>query len=450
MAKRYDIIVVGAGPAGLMAAKTAGEDGLKVALLERKNNIAHVTRACAMMFIGEDDYYFGERMYFSHKNRKMVFPINGFTVHYEGPYKNFYGQEQYAPDGIHYICTGDYEERVNKGDESRLSIVFDKGALLQGLLKETEKNGVDIFQGVEVVDIKKEKEVVQIIGSNETFEAPFAIAADGVNSRMAKILGLNKERDFYCTVGGVNVYMSGVHPPHPYMFILIMDWDQTYGIPIAYYLLPSPYADDEHVVFVGGICDPRADFLGEMDFFIKESPFSSWFIHPEVRRRKACIRNFWAPLSQPFKDNVLLVGDSTWSQETEMTGAMMCGWKAAHAVATAFKINQLNREGVMSYLHWWKKSFLEFHDYKAFFGQIAMMDQFTREDVNYLFSIIQDPLPYTLNPYKLPQYVGEIVFKLMPRIQAERPELLDKLQRMQSTPLEELLAPLSKAGFPNR
>ena len=33
MAKRYDIIVVGAGPAGLMAAKTAGEDGLKVALL---------------------------------------------------------------------------------------------------------------------------------------------------------------------------------------------------------------------------------------------------------------------------------------------------------------------------------------------------------------------------------------------------------------------------------
>ena len=139
-----------------------------------------------------------------------------------------------------------------------------------------------------------------------------------------------------------------------------------------------------------------------------------------------------------MQDNVLFVGNSTWSQETEMTGAMMCGWKAAHAVATALQINQLNRDGVVSYLHWWKKSFLEFHDYKVFFGQIAMMDQFTREDVNYLFSIIQDPLPYTLNPYKLPQYLGEILLKLMPRIQAERPELLDKLQRMQSTPLEEL------------
>ncbi|KPJ56246.1 MAG: hypothetical protein AMJ42_05565 [Deltaproteobacteria bacterium DG_8] len=450
MAKHYDLIVVGAGPAGLMAAKTAGEDGLNVALLERKTNIADITRACAMMFIGEDDYYFGERMYFNNKNRKMIFPINGFTVHYEGPYKNFYGQEQYAPDGIHYISTGDYEERMSKGDEGRLSIVFDKGALLQGLLKETEENRVDIFRGIEVVDIKKERDGIKIIGNNKTFEAPFAIAADGVNSRMAQILGLNKERNFYCTVGGINMYMSGVHPPHPSVFVLIMDWERTYGIPIAYYLLPSPYADDEHVVFVGGICDPRVDFLGEMDFFINKSPFSSWFSHSEVRRKKACIRNFWAPLPQPFKDNVLLAGDSTWSQETEMTGAMMCGWKAAHAVAIALKDTQLNREGVMSYLDWWNKSFPEFHDYKAFFGQIAMMDQFTREDVNYLFNIIQDPLPFTLNPYKLPQHMGEILLKLIPRIQEERPGLVGKLQRMQSIPLEELLASLSKAGFPNR
>ena len=34
--KRYDLVVVGAGPAGLMAAKVAAEHGLKVALVERK------------------------------------------------------------------------------------------------------------------------------------------------------------------------------------------------------------------------------------------------------------------------------------------------------------------------------------------------------------------------------------------------------------------------------
>jgi len=128
----------------------------------------------------------------------------------------------------------------------------------------------------------------------------------------------------------------------------------------------------------------------------------------------------------------------------------MCGWKAAHAVATALKNNQLNKEGVMSYLDWWNKSFPEFHDYRAFFGQIIMMDQFTREDVNYLFSIIKDPLPFSMNPYKMPQHMGEIVLKLIPQIQEEKPELLGKLQSLQSAPLEELLKRLAEAGYPNR
>ena len=37
---KYDVIIIGAGPAGLMAAKTAAEDGLKVLLIERKKVIA--------------------------------------------------------------------------------------------------------------------------------------------------------------------------------------------------------------------------------------------------------------------------------------------------------------------------------------------------------------------------------------------------------------------------
>ena len=51
MAKKYDLVIVGAGPAGLMAAKTAGEYGLKVALLERKRDIAEIRRSCAMMLL---------------------------------------------------------------------------------------------------------------------------------------------------------------------------------------------------------------------------------------------------------------------------------------------------------------------------------------------------------------------------------------------------------------
>ena len=43
---KYDVIVIGAGPAGLMAAKTAAEDGLKVLLIERKKEITEINRLC--------------------------------------------------------------------------------------------------------------------------------------------------------------------------------------------------------------------------------------------------------------------------------------------------------------------------------------------------------------------------------------------------------------------
>jgi NADPH-dependent 2,4-dienoyl-CoA reductase/sulfur reductase-like enzyme len=79
MAKKYDLVVVGAGPGGAMAAKTAGENGLKTAILERKTNPAIITRSCAVMFAIESDYYFAERMYYNDDNGKMIFPVNGFT-----------------------------------------------------------------------------------------------------------------------------------------------------------------------------------------------------------------------------------------------------------------------------------------------------------------------------------------------------------------------------------
>ena len=47
----FDIVVVGAGPAGLAAAKTAAENGMSVALLERKDTVHEILRMCGMMLV---------------------------------------------------------------------------------------------------------------------------------------------------------------------------------------------------------------------------------------------------------------------------------------------------------------------------------------------------------------------------------------------------------------
>ena len=78
----YDIAIVGAGPAGLMAARTAAENGLQAVLIEKRNDITAIKRACCMQLIMDEDYE-GETIRV--KERAVVFPHNNFTVEYYRP-----------------------------------------------------------------------------------------------------------------------------------------------------------------------------------------------------------------------------------------------------------------------------------------------------------------------------------------------------------------------------
>ena len=68
--KKYDLIVVGAGPAGLLAAKAAGDAGLEVALVDRKSDLTHLDRLCGQTLVSLNDYYFDDLVYY---NRRGLF-----------------------------------------------------------------------------------------------------------------------------------------------------------------------------------------------------------------------------------------------------------------------------------------------------------------------------------------------------------------------------------------
>ena len=120
MAKKYDLIVIGGGTSGLEAAKTAAENGLKVALLERKTHPARIYRSCAQMFLMNMDYFYNERMYFSREQKKWVFPLNNFSVNYSGNYREFYALHFIGPNAKDRIEVGDYETVVEIGLSSNI------------------------------------------------------------------------------------------------------------------------------------------------------------------------------------------------------------------------------------------------------------------------------------------------------------------------------------------
>ncbi len=73
MAQKFDLVVVGGGTSGLEAAKTAAENGLRVALLERKTHPAKIQRSCAQMFLHEHGLLLrGAHVFFKGKEKMGI------------------------------------------------------------------------------------------------------------------------------------------------------------------------------------------------------------------------------------------------------------------------------------------------------------------------------------------------------------------------------------------
>jgi flavin-dependent dehydrogenase len=414
MAKTYDLVIVGAGPTGLMAARRAAEKGLQVVILERKKDVSVIRRACCSHFV-MDTGYEGEALLVT--DGKLVFQRNKFEVCYQGPQLKITDKYFNSPEN--------HTLRFSHQNGQPIGIKFDKGSLLQGLLEECEQLGVERMMGTVAYTARdtKDKIIVNTVngGIKSTVTALKGIVADGANAHLPESLGMHRERKYYHTALVEKYIVEDINGYKP------RSWNFFFGCAFCSHapiiIGPSLYGDRVVEVTVMG----SKNKLPSKIFHLAstDSPLAYLFKGSKVLDKHACSLRTFDSLKVPYKGNVLAAGDAAAFIEVEVQGGLMCGYHAADAVVNELQGNN----GFEQYTTWWKKSF-EFNgeDYLKVAQGYALVPAYSDDELDYLFSLTEAQiLEGTFSQYKTPKVMWNAILTHKERIAREKPDLYKKV-----------------------
>lgn len=158
----YDIIIVGAGPAGSSAAYQASKNGVKVALLEKEESVAETVRTSGVTWIQN---------------------IKEFKI----------PDDCYNPIKNYAFCSPNNEVTIS--DSVPRAAVLDVRKTYRWLAQQAKDQGADIFVKTTVKDVIKNKQgdIVGVIANNPEGDVSFfgkiIIDASGFGSVVCKSMG---------------------------------------------------------------------------------------------------------------------------------------------------------------------------------------------------------------------------------------------------------------------
>jgi len=330
--EKYDIVVVGAGPAGSMAARAAAREGASVLLFDKRRELG-VPVQCGEALnedvLKELDIRLDPRWALSKTNAvKLV-----------------------SPSGIEVRIA----ERKVVG---KIGYILDRKIFDKYLTTLAAKGGADIMVGTLVDGLILEDgkpKGVRVRGANGRLEvrAEVIIAADGVGSRVARWAGLNTYLKLDDIETGVQFQMVGINFESPSMM------EYYFGNKIA----PGGYCwvfpKGEDMANVGlGILGSRAERrpIEYLRDFVARMPSLSKGKIIEINAGGVPVGG---PIKQTVKDNLLVVGDAA-RQVNALTGggidsAMRAGNIAGEVAAKAVAEGDTSEKRLSEYEKRWRE-----------------------------------------------------------------------------------------------
>ena len=343
----YDVIVVGCGPAGLMAAAELKEKGVNVLGVDKKPRLDENVRSASGFFIdGQEmngEYIKVEPL---KGKTKITYTKCGFSLEYSKPMEAIFHTHIIVNSGKRFQATS---------RKKPLYHTFNPTTWLSDRYKRAKKLGVPFMTDTLAIRAKEITGGVEVQlrtkGKPTTKTCRKLIASDGLQSRITRNLGLNRKRIMFGKGPTIEYEMINVDCPLD-RGDMYFTGENNVGQPGGVISVPSPRGNGAYR-FETMSALPGKTAYDMIEFFTKKGPFAKWFKKAEVVEKSAAIVEMFTPLNPPYQGNILIIGDAAAYAEVLYQGATMCGYMAAQAMDKELK----GKNGFKEYADWWNSTF---------------------------------------------------------------------------------------------
>ena len=354
MKNEYDVIVVGGGPGGSMAAWEVAKKGISVCLLEKDKSIGPPVRC------GEATSEKGLRRFLEIKEDWISERITGAQLG--------------SPSGK--LVDIDFENETGNGYILNRKI-FDYD-LSQFALKE----GSEIYTNAYVKNIKKDNSdfivgvFVDYLGEEKFIKSKILIAADGCSSRIGRWAGIRTQVKMKDMESAVQYYVSNINL-EPGKMIMYVGSDIAPGGYLWIFPKGKNYANIG--IGISGKYSRQKSAKKYLDEFIKND-FPNINILSMTCGGVPCGK----PMRNPVQDGLMLVGDAA-HQINPMTGggilsAMTAGYLSGQVAIEALALNDFSKEQLNNYSDRMWKEFGK--NYERFYKIRCAIDNLTDKDID--------------------------------------------------------------------